>query len=153
MSEEFKVIETQEELDAVIKDRLARNTRTVTDAVTKKYEGYISPDEAKKTADELATLTKELEANKATIAELTAKNSAYETNSVKMKTAQEYGLPAELAERLNGDTEEDLKKDAESLSLLIKPVHKPRRHSSEGGDEMSGVEKAFFKKNPNLRKE
>lgn len=45
MSEEFKTIETQEALDAIIKERLERNTRSVTDSVTKKYEGYISPDE------------------------------------------------------------------------------------------------------------
>ena len=31
MSEEFKTIETQEALDAIIKERLERNTRSVTD--------------------------------------------------------------------------------------------------------------------------
>ena len=51
MSEEFKAIETQEAFDAAIKARLERNTRTVTEEVTKKYEGYISPDEAKKTTE------------------------------------------------------------------------------------------------------
>lgn len=152
MSEEFKIIETQEAFDEAIKARLERNTRAVTEAVTKQYEGYISPDDAKKSADRIEALTKELEASKASVAELTAKNSAYETSSVKMKIAQEYGLPLELAERLNGKTEDELKKDAESLSALIKPNHQPKPRSTEGGDQLSGVEKAFFKKNPNLRK-
>lgn len=152
MSEEFKVIETQEAFDAAIKSRIERNTRTVTEEVTKKFEGYISPDEAKKTTDRIEALTKEVEANKATIADLTAKNSAYEISSVKMKVAQEIGIPVELAERLNGATEEELKKDAEALAALVKPNHQPRPRGTESGGQLSGVEKAFYQKNPNLRK-
>ena len=37
MSEEFKAITTQEELDTIIKDRLKRDR----EAQTKKYEGWI----------------------------------------------------------------------------------------------------------------
>lgn len=152
MSEEFKAIETQEAFDAAIKARLERNTRSVTEEVTKKFEGYISPDDAKKSTDRITALEKELADGKATIADLTAKNSAYEISSVKMKIAREAGLPAELAERLNGSTEEELKKDAEALAALVKPAHQPRPRSTEGGSNLSGVEEAFFKKNPSLRK-
>lgn len=42
---EFKTIETQEELDNIIKDRLDRNTKKITAEVTKQFEGYISPDD------------------------------------------------------------------------------------------------------------
>ena len=42
---EFKTIETQEELDSIIKDRLDRNTKKITAEVTKQFEGYISPDD------------------------------------------------------------------------------------------------------------
>jgi hypothetical protein len=152
MSEEFKAIETQEAFDAAIKARLERNTRSVTEEVTKKFEGYISPDDAKKSTDRITALEKELADGKATIADLTAKNSAYEISSVKMKIAREAGLPAELAERLNGSTEEELKKDAEALAALVKPAHQPRPRSTEGGSNLSGVEEAFYKKNPTLRK-
>lgn len=152
MSEEFKAIETQEAFDAAIKARLERNTRSVTEEVTKKFEGYISPDDAKKSTDRITALEKELADGKATIADLTAKNSAYEISSVKMKIAREARLPAELAERLNGSTEEELKKDAEALAALVKPAHQPRPRSTEGGSNLSGVEEAFYKKNPTLRK-
>lgn len=151
MSEEFKVIETQEAFDAAIKARLERNTRSVTEEVTKKFEGYISPEDAKKSADKITALEKELADGKATIADLTAKNSAYEINSVKMKIAREAGLSAELAERLNGSTEEELKKDAEALVALVKPAHQPRPRSTEGTSNLSGVEEAFYKKNPELK--
>ena len=48
MSEEFKVIDTQEAFDSAIKSRLERNTKTVTEEVTKKFEGYLSPEDFSK---------------------------------------------------------------------------------------------------------
>lgn len=156
MSEEFKAIETQEALDAIIKNRLERNTKSVTDSVTaevaKKYEGWISPDDAKKSADQIAALTEKLKDSEAKIAELTAKNSAYEISSVKMKIAQETGLPIELAQRLSGTTEEELRKDAESLAKFAAPQHPQHRFSSERTEAISGVEQAFYAKNPELKK-
>lgn len=153
MSEEFKAIETQEALDAIIKTRLDRNTKSVTDEVTKKYAGYLSPEEAQKSADRISALEKELETNKTTIADLTAKNSAYETSSVKMKIAREVGVPIELADRINGANEEEMKKDAEMMLQFTKQPHQPRSYSSEGST-LTGVEAAFYKKNPGLlRKE
>ena len=50
------------------------------------------------------------------IADLTAKNKAYEISAAKMKIAYETGLPFELAERLSGDTEDEIRKDAEKLA-------------------------------------
>ncbi|MBP5432330.1 DUF4355 domain-containing protein [Ruminococcus sp.] len=152
MSEEFKIIETQEAFDAAIKARLERNTRSVTEEVTKKYEGWISPEELKKSTDQIDTLSKEIEANKATIADLTAKNAAYEINSVKLKVAREVGLPIELADRLNGSNEEELKKDAETLAqFAAKPSHQPRPKSTESRAGLTGVEEEFYKRNPDLR--
>lgn len=117
---EFKTINTQDELDAIIKDRLARNTKTVTDEVSKKFEGYISPDDfGTKTAEmskEITTLKTALSEKDNSIADLTAKNKAYEIGSVKTKIAREFNIPYELAGRLNGSTEEEIKADAEIFS-------------------------------------
>ncbi|HRR76968.1 MAG TPA: DUF4355 domain-containing protein [Ruminococcus sp.] len=145
MSEEFKIIETQEAFDAAIKARLERNTRSVTEEVTKKYEGWISPEELKKSTDQIDTLSKE-------IADLTAKIAAYEISSVKLKVAREAGLPIELADRLNGSNEEELKKDAETLAqFAAKPGHQPRPKSTESRAGLTGVEEEFYKRNPDLR--
>lgn len=152
MSEEFKAIETQEALDAIIKNRLERNTRSVTEEVTKKFEGWISPEDAKKSTDQIAELSAKIKENEAQIADLTAKNSAYEAASVKAKIAQEAGLPPELANRLSGSTEEELKKDAQALAEIVKPKHQQHRFSTEHSEGMSGVEKAFYEKNPGLKK-
>lgn len=111
MAEEFKVIETQEAFDAAIKDRLERQRKTVTADVTKQYAGYISPEDAQKSADKIAELTKQ-------ISELTAKNTAYELGAMKSKIAHETGLPYQLADRLTGTTEDEIRKDAEALAQL-----------------------------------
>ena len=123
---EFKTIETQEEFDAAIKARLDRNTKTVTDEVKKSYEGYLSPDEVKKLNDQITSLTAQTEGLRqqlterdGSIADLTAKNKAYETASVKARIAHEKGLPYELAERLSGETEQDIAADAEKLVQFV----------------------------------
>lgn len=126
MSTEFKAIETQEDFDAAIKARLDRNTKTVTDEVKKGYEGYLSPDEAKKLTaqteglrQQVEALTKQLAERDGSIADLTAKNKQYETASVKARIAHEKGLPYELAERLSGETEKDIAADAEKLAQFV----------------------------------
>lgn len=113
---EFKAIETQEALDAIIKDRIERAKKSAADEAAKKYEGFISPDDVKKHTDQIAALTEKLRESDTKIADLTAKNSAYEIASVKTKIAHEVGLPYELAERLSGTTEEEIRKDADALS-------------------------------------
>ena len=123
---EFKTIETQEDFDAAIKARLDRNTKTVTDEVKKSFEGYLSPDEAKKLTEQVESLTAQTEGLRqalaerdGSIADLTAKNKAYETASVKARIAREKGLPYELAERLSGESEEDIAADAENLAKFV----------------------------------
>ena len=128
---EFKPIETQEALDAILKDRLDRQKKSVTDEIKKQYEGWISPEDAKKSTDEIAALTGKLSDSEKTIADLTAKNSAYEISSVKMKIAHETGLPYELAERLSGSTEDEIRKDAETLSQFTTQAQATPSFTSE----------------------
>lgn len=154
---EFKVIETQEAFDEAIKSRLERNTKTVTESVAKKYEGYISPDDfTAKTADltgEIEKLKAQLTEKDTSIADLTAKTAAFETAALKSKIAREYGIPDELASRISGTNEEEYKADAEALAKFVKRGGTQPMFDSEGGNKMSGVEAAFYKRNPDLRKE
>lgn len=124
---EFKPINTQEEFDAAIKDRIARNTKSVTDEVTKKFEGWISPEDSaakmKELNDKLDTLTKQAGEKDKSIAELTTKNQAFELSALKAKVAHEKGIPYELAQRLSGTTEEEIGKDADMLAKLVGGTH------------------------------
>ena len=103
---EFKPINTQEEFDAAIKDRLERERG--------KYADY----ENLKT--QVGTLTTERDTAVQQLGDANAKIKTYETNSVKMRIAQAKGIPAEMALRLTGETEEDIAKDADSLAQIFK---------------------------------
>lgn len=124
MSEEFKPITTQDELDNVIKDRLARQKETI----ESQYQDY---EEIKKRKEELETEvgvlnetikeTNEKYANHdADLSDLNAKLKDYEMSNMKTKIALQYGIPYNLASRLVGEDEETLSKDAESLASLVK---------------------------------
>lgn len=144
MSEEFKAIETQEAFDAAIKARLERNTRSVTEEVTKKFEGWVSPDDAKKSAEQIAALQGQ-------VTELTAKSTAAELDALRSRIAHETGLPFELAGRLTGATEEELRKDAETLAAFTKAAAPQPHRANPETPKISGVEAAFFKRNPGLK--
>lgn len=117
---EFKVIETQEQLEEVLKDRLKRERETVkkdyegylspADAA-KKYEGYLSPDDA------AAKYKDHLSPEEA--AKLRTKIKGYETDSVKMRIAHETGLSYDAVTFLKGDDEDSIRKSAETLKGLI----------------------------------
>lgn len=146
---EFTPINTQEEFDAAISSRLKRERESLTKTLTQKYtdEGYMSPDDVGKlkagydkqigelnTAIEAAS-KKAAEYDKS-IAEKDAAIKRYETASVKASVAHETGLPYELAGRLSGETEEDIRKDAETLAKLVGSVRHgdPKATNEPGGD-------------------
>lgn len=62
---------------------------------------------------------------KAQNADLNARIQTYETDALKTRIAHEVGLPFEMSSRLNGSTEADIRKDAQSLLKLLKPKNPP----------------------------
>ena len=129
---EFTPITTQEEFDKAIGDRLKRERETVKkeyadylspDDVQKKYEGYLSPDDVKKEYEGYLSPEEAAEKDK--------KIKEYETNSVKMRIAHEHNIPYELAGRITGETEEDMKKDAETMAKFLKNKTVPPLASTE----------------------
>lgn len=129
----FKVIETQEQLDAILGERIAR----VKDSTRKEFDGWISPDELEsKTSDltkqigdlnnALSSANEKIAENETTIAEQDKKIKAHEISSVKMRIANENGLSFEAMSFLQGEDEESIKASAESLkSLVNKPTVSP----------------------------
>ena len=119
---EFKVIETQEQLDKVIGERIRR----AEEKAAEKYSDY----EAIKTQNEeyvkqIAQLQEATKGNQGTINELKAQVQNYESSSLKTKIALEIGLPYQMAGRLSGSNEEEIRADAETMAKLIgnqKPV-------------------------------
>lgn len=115
----FKPIETQEELNNIIKDRLQRERQST----EKRFEGWISPEEHAKAIAEanksFDDYKKAHEGDEATIKDLTAKNKAYETASLKSRIAHEVGLSYEWIGRISGEDEKSIRADAESLKKLV----------------------------------
>lgn len=130
---EFTPIATQEEFDALIKDRIER----AKESTRKEFADY----EALKTTvtakeNEIAKLKEKAAANKAQLDDLAAKLSASETASAKTRICAEYGLPFDLCGRLNGTTEEEIRKDAETLvSLFGKTQKAPPLYSADGNNQ------------------
>lgn len=116
---EFKVIETQEQLDTIIKARLDREKS--------KYADYDSLAEKIKNLETENTNLKQTISNKEEsesanlnrIAELEKSVSDWEAKALKQQVAIKYGLPFDLADRLQGDSEESLNEDAERLASLV----------------------------------
>ena len=119
---EFKTIETQEELDNIVKERIRRERE--------KFADY---DDLKKRVSELETenraLKSTVEDNKQTragldaqITELQGQVSNYETASLRTRIALQNGLPYDLADRLQGADEEALRADAERLAGFMRPA-------------------------------
>lgn len=143
MSEEFKPIESQEELDNIIKDRLKRERETT----NKRFEGWISPEDhqkaiadANKAFDEYK---KSHECDEQTIADLTAKNKEYETASLKSRIAHEVGLGYEWISRIGGSDEESIRADAESLKKLVGSGNPLPTKSTENDKPVDATTAAF----------
>lgn len=118
---DFKIIETQEELDAVIKARLSREREKYADYENLKKQ--LADFEAKET-----TYQNTINDLKTREAELASKNESLNSDltktklqTAKQRIATEYGLPLDFAERLKGDDEDGFKADAERLAIYFAP--------------------------------
>lgn len=152
---DFTPINTQEEFDAAISSRLKRERESLTKSIAQKYadDGYLSPDDAAKLKagydKQIGELNAAMEAAtkksadfERSIAEKDAAIKRYETASVKARVAHETGLPYELAGRLSGETEEEIRKDAEALVKLVGPARRsdPKATNEPGGDPGKAAE-------------
>lgn len=120
---DFQIIETQEQLDKVIGERIKRAEQKATEKYAD-YEdlktqnaGYVT--QIAQLQSQLQAQTDKITGYEADVADLTGKVHAYETASVKTKVALELGLPYQMASRLTGDDEKAIRADAEAMKQLI----------------------------------
>lgn len=124
---DFKTIETQDELDRIIGERLSRQKES--------FEKQLADYDQLKTAkadleSQVGTLQSTIEQSKAgqedytkQISDLTSKVAGYETANLRTRIALQNGLPFDLADRLVGEDEESIKADAERLSSFVTKQH------------------------------
>lgn len=114
---EFKVIETQEQLDSIIKGRLDRNDE--------KHESEKKElrSEIKSLKEQIGNLTDASNQKEATIDELNSQISDkdneledFRVNQMRNDLAYEYGLPRDFSKRLQGSTREEIEADAKEMA-------------------------------------
>ncbi len=138
MSEQFKIIETQEDLDKIIQKRLAQKDREIAET----YKDFLSPEQAEELRTEyekkvndakkaLEDLNAKLADHDKVVSDLTQRAQIAETKLLKSRIAHESGLPFELANRLVGNNEEELKQDAKALTAIIKPTQTAPLHTTD----------------------
>lgn len=133
---DFTIIETQEQLDKVIGERIKRAEAKAEE----KYADYADlKSQNEEYAKQLAQLTEQIQkqseaisTHDATVADLNAKLHKYETDSVKTAVALELGLPYQMASRLNGDDEAAIRADAQAMAKYIAGNNQPAPLGSAG---------------------
>ena len=142
---DFKVIETQEDFDAAIQKRLAQKEREVSAA----YKNYMAPEDVEQLKashkKEIDAINQQLAAAKETaaghdqiVADLTARASKAEAALLKNRIANESGIPLELADRLIGESEAELKADAEKMAGYMRPHAAPPLRSTDPNGKAFG---------------
>lgn len=151
---EFTPIETQEQFDAMVKERVERAKKSA----AKEFETQLKDLEGIK--EQLTSKDSEIEALKAKITDFEGAKKANDESfnsmqkelselklkALKTNVAIEAGLPADLADRLTGEDEETLKADAEKLASFVgskkvapsfKTEEAPKDPTEEGYREMA----------------
>lgn len=147
--ETFKIIETQEEFEARLTERLAQKERSV----AKKYEGYTSPEDLKQLKQDYQTkidgLNTQIEemADKyrdtdAKISSYEERIAKYETDSVKTEVAIEMGIPLSLRDRLKGTTKEEILEDAKTFSAYTVQKRQAPLYTEDVQMTQQDIEKA-----------
>lgn len=122
---EFKVINTQEEFDARIKERLERAEKKAKES----FQGWKSPDDLNELDKAHKAEIEKLKAAHAEemkkyagydekFAEQSAKIKSLEVSALKTRIATEKKLPYDAVEFLQGDDEQSITESADKLSKL-----------------------------------
>jgi hypothetical protein len=134
---------TQADIDRIVTERLAKE-RTKSEAAVKKAQ----EDAARKQAEEQGKYEQLYKETQAKLEQAEARTRAAELATLRRQVADKIGLPATLAERLHGETAEDLEADAKTLlASLPKPAapnlnNEPGAGGKPANGQMSEAEKA-----------
>lgn len=144
----FKPIETQEEFDEAIKDRLAREKQTLEKDFAEQLEELKEEKATLKTQlaesnSNLEELGKSKDGHDATIEELNKKVSAYETAQLRTEIALENGIPYSLAERIQGKDKKSMKEDAKQLATYLGNSKPPAPLKSVEPENLSEQDGAY----------
>lgn len=124
---DFKVIETQEQLNEIIGERIKKAKEKAEAEAAEKYADY---DELKAQVGTLTSQVEELTGQNTKLQESAAEaernlaeSAKYKTDLEKTRIALQAGLKIEYADRLRGETKEEWEADAEALAKDFASSH------------------------------
>lgn len=145
---EFEAITTQEQLDSIIKGRLEREAKKHSEATAELQREL---DTLKASHTEASEKLREYETKAAETSTelegLRAQVKKYETDSVKTAICKEFNIPFEMRDRLRGETEEEIKADAQALASLLPKQSAPQKstETKPNGDDNSAALREMVK--------
>ena len=144
---EFKVIETQEQLNSVIKSRVDREREKYTDEI----------NQLKAKNDELikqvTDLTNKVSQSDSKIEEMTGqikekddKIQGFEIDQMRDEIAYQYGIPRDFSSRLKGANQEEIEADAKAMAKTLENMRpSPPTKSNEPENILSGIDASYAK--------
>lgn len=131
MAETFTPIESQEQFDAMVHDRVERAKRSTAKEFEEKLKGLESIKKDLEAKEEnIKTLQAKLkDAEEAAggaakeKAEMMAQLESANIETLKMRIAAEAGIPMDFASRLNGTDAESIAADAENVKKAVMKAH------------------------------
>ncbi len=137
---DFKAIETQEELDKIIGERLKRERKQVEDEFSEKISALEKENEGLKSENAEVKSSLEKVAEKDTeIEQLQGRVKGYEKSEMQRKVALAHNIPYNLAARIQGETEDEMTEDAKALAKYfdkqdpVPPLKNPEMRLDGGG--------------------
>ena len=130
---------TDEQIESTMKE----HGKTVQAAKPTDYDDLKSAKETlEKQVEELngtlQTTTDKYTQQESTLGELQTKIKGYEVDTLKTRIASQAGLPLDLAGRLSGETEDEIKADAEKFASFVgKPAPLPLKPTEQTNDKTS----------------
>ena len=117
----FKAIETQEDFDNAVIERIRREQEKFSDYDQLKSRNSELETEVTGLKTTISETNEKIKGLDTQIVESNAKIQGYETANMKTRIALQHGLPMDLADRLIGEDEAALKADAERMAGFVKP--------------------------------
>lgn len=151
--QKFEVIETQEQLDSIIKSRVDREKKNYTDKIN------TLEDENKKLQKDLENLNSELSKKQTEIEDINSKSAEkdkeienFKLEQMRNDIAYEYDIPRNFASRLKGVTKEELEEDAKSVSDTFKKLTPEQPIRSNEPNTVNGLDAGYASMAQNILK-
>ncbi len=144
---DFEPINSQEEFDKRIKERIKRETEKFSDYEDLKTQITTLNSQIKSLNGEIQGKDSKYNKLETKFNESNAKIAKYESDSVKTRIAIEAGLPYEMISRVNGATEDEIKADIDSLLKFTNQGTntQPLFRSSESNEDSNDIYKQLAK--------